>query len=287
MSPKGRETRDTTETFKMHSSAGPDQVLSSLELIDHIDFVRQLTPARSPDDLAKRLLKVLDRFGFSDFIFLRQAPGQPPDFFFTSVPQELVSQYLDQHLYRQDMVLDYLKTANPEHLQLSAVQHTIEKAPIETLSFFQNLKMLNVYKAFSYHDAYLVPIRVPKDKPEDRKNQEKRKSLLFAVLCKDATREEFLQLTKDCGPALHSLGDAVARIHELKFPEIKTEEPSGKPIELLNTMAKGDLKLSQAADKLCISIHTANKRIALAKKMLGTNSLANAIYLAYKRNLLD
>lgn len=270
------------DTFKIHSSAGADQVLSSQELIDHIDFVHQLTSTKTADDLAKQLLKLLDRFGFSDFIFFRQTSGQPPDFFFTSVPQELISQYLEQNLYRRDMVLDYLKTANPEHLHLSAVKHVIEKSPIETLTFSQNLKMLDLYREFCFHDAYLIPIRLTKkEKPELRKN------LLFAVLCKNVTGKEFLQLTKDRGPALHALGDAVARIYDLRFPQVKKEEPSGKPIELLNTMAKSDLKLSQAADKHCISIHTANKRIALAKKMLGTSSLANAIYLAYKRNLLD
>lgn len=101
------------------------------------------------------------------------------------------------------MVLDYLRTANPGHLQLSAVQQIVENAAIETLSFSRNLKMLNLYQEFGYSDAYLVPIRVPKNRKENREGQQERQrtkgnqrennreNLLFTVLCKGATKEEF------------------------------------------------------------------------------------------------
>jgi len=52
-------------------------------------------------------------------------------------------------------------------------------------------------------------------------------------------------------------------------------------------MAKNDLTLTQAADKLCLSTHTINKHMAMAKKELGARTQATAIYRAIQGGLID
>jgi len=280
MPSKSKEGRGSQATFKMHSSAGPDQTFTPEELIAHIDFVRQLTQAISPDDLAKRLLKVLDHFGFSDFIFLRQVPGQPPDFFFTSAPRELVDQYLGQHLYRQDMALDYLQTDNPNHFYQSDIQQIIEDGRLLTHTFEKHLEIIALFNKFEFNNAYLMPYRANEETGSE--------SVLFFLMAKGVPAKKLIALAKPHGAALHLLGDTTIRVYQHKFKSHKpTLRINPKPLRLLTIMAKSDLNLRQAADKLCISTDTANKYMAMAKKMFGSRSQANAVYRAIQEGLID
>ena len=84
------------------------------------------------------------------------------------------------------------------------------------------------------------------------------------------------------------LADAISFFNEQRFNHIKPEnEIKPKALRLLSTMAKFDLSLAEAADDLCISLDTANKHMALAKKALGTGSQAHAVYLAIRKGLIQ
>ena len=106
----------------------------------------------------------------------------------------------------------------------------------------------------------------------------------------DLTDEQtqFIEKTLYCQSILKLLGQSVAFIGARKFPFPGTKSCiSAKPLRLLTTMACNNLTLTQAASKLCISLDTANKHMALAKKSLGTGSQANAVYIAVKQGLID
>lgn len=262
--------------------AGLEQSLTLDELINHIELVRELTASRSPRDLKKRLIKALKRLGFSDFVFMRYPLNQTSNFFLNSLPKELLALYQDQGLYEHDMALDYLKAGNTENLHFSKIQKAIESALFLTHTFKQNLKILALYKRFEFNDVFLIPIRVHK---ENRGNKE---SLLLAVMAKGSTQKEFMALTEKCGEALRLIGDTVLRIHQIKFTNHKPLVPTNpKPIQLLTAMAKFDLTISQAAEKLFISPHTANNHIASAKRMFGARTQSNLIYKALEQGVID
>jgi DNA-binding CsgD family transcriptional regulator len=113
-------------------------------------------------------------------------------------------------------------------------------------------------------------------------------SLLFTLVAKGMTSKKFMAITQSRRAVLHLLGNTAIRVYQNKF---KSHNPAPrinpKPIRLLTIMARSDLNLSQAAEKLCISIDTANKHMALAKEMLGSRSQANAVYRAIQKGLID
>ena len=90
------------------------------------------------------------------------------------------------------------------------------------------------------------------------------------------------------------LAEAIDQISATNFPDFFTvkrravkDVVTPKPLRLLNTLAKQNITLKEAASKLCISQDTANKHIAAAKTALGANTQAAAVYLAIKAGLID
>ncbi|MDG1819696.1 MAG: autoinducer binding domain-containing protein [Porticoccaceae bacterium] len=286
---------------KRFDIVGHDEGLSLDALINHIEFVNQITDAEDPEDLVKRLLKALNQMGFSDFALIGAPRDQKANFFLTSLPNELINCYQEKKYHQHDMVLDYLKTGISKHVHYSSLKKSLENAPFKTYTFTKNLEILALYKEYKFNDAYLMPITIDwedrrkgaKDqkKPESGKNkikQPKRDNMMFLVTAKGASEKQFQALTKDSGTAIHLLGDTAIRIHRSKFKSfIPPPIASPKALRLLTIMAKNDLTLVQAADRLCLSTHTINKHMAMAKKELGARTQANAIYRAIQRGLID
>lgn len=281
---------------------GFEQGITPEELNDHVGFVKQLVASKTPSDLKQRLLKIFNPLGFTDFSFFGFSHHYKPHFFLTSLPEELLTSYQDQRLYKHDMALDYLKADNPSHFHYSDIQQIIEGACFLTQTFGKNQQILDLYSKFEFNNVYVMPYKNNRDEIANKETDRQKKTgkitvgqgcgnqdgILFSLMTKGATQKEFIALTESRGAVLHLLGDTAIRVYQNNFsnqnpaPRIDT-----KPIELLTTMATADLSLSQAADKICISLDTANKYMATAKKMLGTRSQANATYRALQEGLID
>lgn len=60
----------------------------------------------------------------------------------------------------------------------------------------------------------------------------------------------------------------------------------GKPIRLLTTMAHGDMTIEQAADRLHISVSTANQHLAKVRQAMGARTTLHALVVAIRRGLI-
>ncbi len=60
----------------------------------------------------------------------------------------------------------------------------------------------------------------------------------------------------------------------------------GKPIRLLATMATEDLNIEQAADRLHISVSTANQHLAKVRRAMGARTTMGALVVAVRRGLI-
>lgn len=69
-------------------------------------------------------------------------------------------------------------------------------------------------------------------------------------------------------------------------PEI-TEKTKAKALRLLAALAEDDLTLNQAADRLCISVPTANQHIAAARQVFGVETTAGAVFAAMQQGLIE
>lgn len=275
----GKETCPDQENLRF-DIVGFDQSLKLQELNDHIGFVKQLVASKTPDDLRKRLLNIFNQFGLTDFTFTGYC-NHKPHCHLTSLPEELLDCYQSQKLDKYDMALDYLRTDNPGHFYLSDIQQIIEDGRFLTHTFEKNLEIIALFNRFEFNNAYLMPYKVDKETGN-------KETVLFFLMAKGVTAKKFITLTKSHSAALHLLGDTAIRVYQNKFTSHNpTPRINPKPLRLLTIMAKSDLSLGQAADKLCISTDTANKHMAMAKEMFGSRSQANAVYRAIQEGWID
>ena len=93
---------------------------------------------------------------------------------------------------------------------------------------------------------------------------------------------------------LSLLANLILQLGILKFKKIfQEDEPlkeinlHSKPLKLLKTLAENDLTLDQTADKLCISLHTADKHSSVIRKALGAKTLVGAVFMALRRGIID
>ena len=101
---------------------------------------------------------------------------------------------------------------------------------------------------------------------------------------------------------LRALAEVAGEIGERKVPDMfrcdeeetgtpakgkMTEKTRAKALRLLAVVAEDDLSLDEAADKLCISIYTANQHIAAARRVFGVATTTGAIYAAMQQGLIE
>ncbi len=198
-----------------------DQGLSLEGLNDHNDFVKQLVASKTPNDFSNRLLSIVNQLGFSDFAFMGFTHNHKPHVFLTTLPEELLTSYQDQRLYKYDMGLDYLKANNPTHFYHSDIQQIIDSVCALTQTFDKNREILALYKKFEFNDAYLMPykpvgkeVNAQKTKSKETGNKD---SLLFSLMAKGATASEFVALTESRRAVLHLLGETAIRVYQNNF----------------------------------------------------------------------
>lgn len=226
MRPDNREKICPDGANQRFDIVGFDQDLSLEELDDHNDFVKQLDASKNPNDLRNRLLSIFKQLGFSDFAFMGFTQNHKPQIFLTTLPEELLTSYQDQRLYRHDMGLDYLKADNPTHFHHSDIQQIIDSTCALTQTFDKNREILALYQKFEFNDAYLMPYKpdgkeagsqATNNKETKSKKTGKRGSLLFSLMAKGATAEEFMVLTESRGAILHLLGKTAIRVYQNNF----------------------------------------------------------------------
>lgn len=249
-------------------------------IITQVDFVKRLSVANTLEAFNKKILSILSEFGFTDYALVCKTAVNSIDSPHSSLPPALFKEYQRGKYCRFDMVLDYINQGQQRPILLSTIAQIIETSPLLTYSFDRNLEILALYKKYNIHDAYVIPVNSQKGSGYGR--------AVFSVMAGDVDSDKFLSMTANCGELLKLLADAVNFVSQTKFsPSKQAESIKVKPLRLLNTMAMHDLSLAEAADSLCISLDTANKHMALAKQALGTNSQANAIYLAISKGLIN
>jgi len=136
--------------------------------------------------------------------------------------------------------------------------------------------------SFGYHDLYIIPCGIP----------DKEGRLVLTVATKDQNIEDFRDLISKKSSHLQSLVMAIEFVSTKKFPEILVNQKEEFRIDsdflqLLRIMVQEDLKLFDAAKKMNISRHTANRWIKSANTAFRVGTTARVIYLALKAGLVD
>ena len=249
-------------------------------LISQVDFIGRLSGTNSPEEFNKEILELVSSLGFTDYALVCKTSLNSIEAPHSSLPKELFKEYEKGRFCHTDMVLDYIHGGEAEPVRLSMIKQVIESTPLMTYTFEKNLQILALYKKFNIEDAYVIPVSSDRGSGYNR--------AVFSVMGLGMSREKFAFSIRRYSTLLRVLADAVSFISETHYlPSRPSENIKAKPLKLLCTMAMHDVSLAEAAENLCISLDTANKHMALAKRAMGTNSQANAVYLAIRRGLIN
>ncbi|MEJ2445739.1 MAG: autoinducer binding domain-containing protein [Exilibacterium sp.] len=251
--------------------------------VQEIQFYWQLARAEDKDDFERRVVEVINKLGFSDFYYGLVATRMGVNGNIASSRNDLFEIYVKEEFYCHDMILQHCEfSENP--IFMSTVESYISSAPFQTEQFKLTGEIINFYKKHHYYDIYNIPF----------KSQTGSGNAIFSVTKKHCAQPEFRQLVSNSKSVLHLLAEAIDYIGGTKFPgyfgPLKSREPAvitPKPLRLLETLAKKNMTLKKAAEQLCISLDTANKHIASAKKALGASTQASAVYMALKKGLIS
>ncbi|MEJ2444606.1 MAG: autoinducer binding domain-containing protein [Exilibacterium sp.] len=262
--------------------------LNTVETIDDDNYTlpdiriySELAVVKTVEELKRRLLKVVNQLGFSDFFFTvlnKRKTG-----ILTTFPTEIYRKYLTGDLSKSDLIMQHAgKSDSPVYL--STVAAYVSSSPLQNEVFVQNKKLREGLRSFGFHDTYNIPQNSPLDG----------KHAIFIVADKGASQERFRHKVERCKSLLYLVSEAISMIGTASFPNFFFGNGTGekvalnqKPMRLLNTLAKENVTLKQAAVKLCISLDTANKHIAAAKTALGANTQASAIFRAVQEGLIQ
>ncbi len=251
---------------------------------NQIEFYRDLTSSKDMSEFMTRILSVVNRLGFSDYSFARLALKEDVERPLTTLPEDMPKSYREEAFYEHDLLLEYIASGHTAPLFQSDIRASIDRESIDAETYRRNHDIFEFNWSFGYHDSYLIPMH----------SHNATGPVLFSITSKDMDPADFQRRTNLCKPVLHLLGEAVDYIGTTKFPRFflgQTDRRdiviTPRPLLLLSVLAREDLTLKEASDKLGISIDTANKHVAAAKKALGVNTQAAAIYSAIKEGLIN
>lgn len=249
------------------------------EFID-ISFYAELSASDTIEDFRRKVLSLVRKMGFSDFLFkviTRENIGT-----LTSFSPEIYQKSMIGYAAYKSVLLQHLEQDNTP-IFLSQITDFARHTPIKTRVFQLSHQFLAALQAQQFNDAYCL----------SRKAPSKGKKMLFLLADKHTSKESFREKILHRQPLLHLLGEAIAVTGHDQFPEyfLGLRENmvfiTPKPLHLLNMLAKQNITLKDAAKELNISLDTANKHIAAAKDALGAKTLTSTIYKAIKEGIIE
>ncbi|MBL4803049.1 MAG: autoinducer binding domain-containing protein [Emcibacter sp.] len=273
--PKKDIVPSTAEYFKDSTSAAKS--------VFKIKFYKDLSISRNFDDFSTRIKKFLIDLGFVQYGFVRlnalDAIPRP----LIATPHELTVMYNKEKMYEHDMVLKAGLDDNGPFFQ-SEIEDYVRNVPFLTDEIRANRQTCKLITSFGFVDFFYMPLGAHNGNGR----------VMLCVATEDKDVPTFKDHIRKCKHVLRDLVEAVDYVGTRKFPDSFLCESESrdivitpKPLIVLNVLAENDLTLMQTAHKLGISIHTADKHMAAAKKALGANTMHGAIYKAIKVGLIN
>ncbi|TQV69866.1 hypothetical protein FKG94_22195 [Exilibacterium tricleocarpae] len=242
---------------------------------------RQFSSADTPAELRRRLQEEVAQLGFSEYAFLRLDRVATPAASEALMPTELLSSCSERVAQRCGLMLQ-AGIADARNRHLSALFHWVAAAETDARAIKNHQSVLIVGAQGAGY--YLVITGRPGANGY----------LWMSGPGQARDTDAFHQRVENNQYALNLLATTIEAVGTSKFPTLFRHQNRGqantitpRPLRLLNTLAKRDATLREAADRLCLSTDTINKHVAAAKATLGTNTLAGTLWQALQAGLID
>ena len=276
---------DEYQSLALMGSGGiPDQDEAAVSAFE-IELYMQLNASKDIKDFSKRISGFLEGMGFSDWSFVRLYSLSEPEENLVTLPAALRADYWADGFHDYDLNHHYAKQ-NSDPIYQSTIEKFVSSAPFaiydaETVS--RNREMYRMLKSHGFYDLYFLVSAL---------NGERQRGQL-SITRENMRPEDFQQLVEKNKGHLRLLSEAIDHVGTNKYPEFflvpddrRNFRVSPRPLKLLTTLARDDLTLNEAAEKMCISIHTANQHIAAARSAFGASTNTGAVYRALRSGLI-
>lgn len=246
---------------------------------DDFRFYSQLLQADTPRQLETTVVKALKVLGLDGFCFRPVGISEPNQL--SNWPAEFKAKYEQYRAY--DLVSQHAETQTSA-IFFSTIADYVKNSPLHIESNERFLELCAAAKEIEWLDSYNIPYTTPMGT-----------NCLFSATHLGMEPNAFRDLIETCQPMLYLLGDILTNIAMARFAAFffgakvfrKRINITDRQQQLLNVLAKGNVTLGGAADKLHISLDTANKHIAAVKTALGAKTQASAVYRAMIAGLID
>jgi hypothetical protein len=245
---------------------------------------QELTNAYNLEFFRSRILGVVNRLGFSDFIFIRLErewhPGSERGLLH-SLPKEMLDEYHENLLYNHDLLLSYGKV-NTQPILGSQIYGYVDDAPFEMELTTKNRQLRKFYRRHHYLEHLAVPAAAINGSGH----------VQLILTSSGKSKDEIQSTAALVTPICRSLCKAVDSVSTRKFRSVFIDPKDAplmlnpKPLAMLQALANTDSTITHIADNLCISAITAHQHVATARKALGVNTNIGAIVKAVKAGLI-
>ncbi len=252
-----------------------------LETVLDSELYKYLTLSSDVEDLKQRVVVLIDRLGFTDFAFSLMDTACEQEGLIYSGPSGLIQTYYGEAFYRHDITLKYLEVNRGASVFRSTLDEFINGAPITTKDILRNQDLSRLIQSYGYNDYYAISL------PSCYRGH-----CLMTIMAAGIPRRDFRRCVGLCSGRLQLLCCAIDYICAQRFASAiegkrkKVYRLTARPLELLKYIALDDCTLYQAADKMNISVKTANVHIANAKKVFGVSTSTAAVTEAIRHGLI-
>jgi hypothetical protein len=245
---------------------------------------RELSNAYDLQVFKNRILDIVNRLGFSDFIFIRlERDWQPGSVrgLIHSLPNEMLGEYQENLLHHHDLLLSYGKV-NTQPIFSTQIYGYVDDAPFEMELTTKNRQLRKFYRRHHYSEHLVLPSAAT--------NGSGNVQLILTTSGKSA--EDIQSTATPVIPICRVLCKAVDSVSTRKFRSSfidKKDAPltlNPKPLAMLQALANTDSSITHIAANLCISAITAHQHVATARKALGVNTNIGAIVKALQSGLI-
>jgi len=165
----------------------------------------------------------------------------------------------------------------------SDIDNYVQNSPFVTADMKRYKELSKLNESYGCNDSYCIPLA----------NAKREGRALFALNSKGMHEQTFKSVVNDKSAILKAIGRAINDAGVINFPDLFTDGKrafekmvNSQPFNLLVTMVKYDLTLNQAADRLGISVNTAQKHISNIRRALNAKTNYGAYETALRQGLI-
>lgn len=251
--------------------------------IFQLNLYGELNAAETVAELGDRVMSLVNRLGFSNYSFTVPVSAGDSESHLIMIPPEIREMYKKEGFYEYDMVTLYAKSETTPIFDIQ-IDEYIEMAPFQNDIITQNREMFRMLKSFGYYGFYVAPCKAGVGDG----------NVCLALGIKDKSPLDLQRQVNKHRIIIGQLLRALNAVVSSKFADFFWPVSSkvdiritAKPLQLLTEIAREDLTLAEAANRLSISLHTANQHMAAARKAVGARTTTGAIANALRARLIE